>query len=85
MVRTENLWRYTNTIKLSHHHDGAVSDAETAETAATWSTLTSVTDSEWQGWELLLECGCKLQSCFGDTEWDVQMILSDEVANWCKI
>jgi hypothetical protein len=78
MVRTDNLWRYTRTIELQH-------DCSEKNPGDSWSTLVKVTDSEAQGWDLHLECGCKLQSCFGETEWEVQMILSDEVANWPKI
>lgn len=78
MVRTDELWRYTGTVKLSHYHSGD----DYSEEPARWETLTAVTPSEAQGYDLYLEDGCKLQSCFGETENEVQVIWHEDVLNW---
>jgi hypothetical protein len=76
MVRTDQMWRYTGTVKLGHHHDGDV------DGPLTWETLTAVKPSEAQGWDFWLECGCKLQSCFDDMDIEVQVIWHEDVLNW---
>jgi hypothetical protein len=78
MVRTDEMWRYTRTVKLSHHHDGDVRGE------LTWETLMKVAESPTQGWEFTLECGCVLQSCFPETTNEVQTIWDDEILNWGK-
>lgn len=78
MVRTDQMWRYARTIKLPHHHDGDI------EGALSYSTLLAVTESKHQGWDFKLECGCKLQSCFGESEWEVEVIWHEDVLNWGK-
>ena len=77
MVRTDQMWRYPRTVKLGHYHG---SD----DNELTWTELKAVRPSEAQGWDFELEDGCTLQSCFDETEIEVQMILSDEVLNWGK-
>ena len=79
MVRTDQMWRYTRTIKLSHYHGDGNYDT------LTWETLMEVAPSPAQGWNFTLECGCTLQSCFDDMEWDVEVIWHDDVLNWGKV
>ena len=74
MVRTDQMWRYPRTVKIGHYHG--------EDEAESFSMLLAVTESPAQGWDFHLECGCKLQSCFGETEIAVEMNLLDEVANW---
>jgi len=77
MVRTDQMWRYTRTVELGHYHD---SD----DTELTWSMLTAVTPSKAQGWDFELEDGCRLQSCFAETEIEVQVLWHEDVLNWGK-
>ncbi len=78
MVRTDQMWRYTGTIKLPHYHgDGNY-------TTLTNETLTEVNPSPVQGWNFTLECGCTLQACFDGMEWDVEVIWHEDVVNWGK-
>lgn len=78
MVRTDQMWRYTRGVEVEHKHSSA--DRE-----STWSMLTAVTDSPDQGWNFHLEDGCKLQSCFGETEVDVKTIWHEDVLSWGKV
>lgn len=74
-VRTDEMWRYTNTVRLGHYHD---SDDE----ELTWTMLTAVAPSKAQGWDFELEDGCRLQSCFGDSLIEVQVDWHEDVLNW---
>ena len=78
MVRTDQMWRYTNTVKLAHYHGDGNFDT------LTWEKLLKVEPSTAQGWDFHLECGCKLQSCFDETEIEVQTIWHEDVLNWGK-
>lgn len=77
MVRTDQMWRYTREVELGHYHDSA--DKE-----LTWTALAAVKPSEAQGWNFDLEDGCRLQSCFDETEIDVRTIWHEDVLNWGK-
>jgi hypothetical protein len=78
MVRTDQMWRYTRCVKLSHYHgDGNYSEL-------TWEDLIAVRPSPAQGWDFELECGCVLQSCFGEMEIEVQVNWHPDVLNWGK-
>jgi hypothetical protein len=78
MVRTDQMWRYTRTVMIAHYHgDG---NYETL----TWEPVIMVEPSPIQGWNFTLECGCTLQSCFGEMEINVKMIPHPDVAAWGK-
>lgn len=77
MVRTDQMWRYPRTVELGHYHDSDNKEL-------TWTTLTAVTPSKAQGWDFELEDGCKLQSCFAETEIEVRTIWHEDVLNWGK-
>ena len=76
MVRTDQMWRYVREVKLGHYHQD--------DKVLTWSKLVKVERSKAQGWDFTLECGCRLQSCFDETEIEVQVIWHDDVVNWGK-
>jgi hypothetical protein len=71
------MWRYAREVMIEHwggegteHH--------------TWETVTAVTPSAHQGWDFHLADGCKLQSCFPDTEIEVRMMPNPIVDEWGK-
>jgi len=76
MVRTDQMWRYPRTVKLMHYHSVGGDEI--------WETLVAVTPSPAQGWNFELEDGCVLQSCFDETEIEVQTIWHEDVLNWGK-
>jgi hypothetical protein len=68
-IPTDQLWRYLNEVEVAHCHDSVVvHDA--------WGKLLWVSESPAQGWDVWLGCDreCKLQSCFGESAYDVRMI-----------
>ena len=65
MVRTDEMWRYPRTIEVKHCHE--IEDEQ-------WAVLSKVENSKVQGWDIYLSDGCKLQSCFAETEYEVRMI-----------
>jgi len=74
-VRTDKMWLYTRTVEVQHSHD--ILDEQ-------WAVLVDVTPSGCQGWDIHLSDGCKLQSCFDETEYTVRMLPNPEVDNWGK-
>lgn len=68
-IPTDQLWRYLNEVEVAHNHD-SYADADA------WGVLLWVSESETQGWDLWLGCDreCKLQSCFGESTYEVRMV-----------
>lgn len=68
-IPTDQLWRYLGVIEVAHNHD-SLGDPDA------WGKLEWTSESPHQGWDIWLGCDrrCKLQSCFGDTEYAVRMI-----------
>ena len=74
-VRTDEMWRYTRTIEVQHSHE--ILDEQ-------WSVLVAVRPSKYQGWEIELADGCKLQCTVGEIEYTVRMLPNPEIDNWGK-
>jgi hypothetical protein len=79
MVRTDQMRYYARTVMVEHW--GSKSPA--CERGV-WDVVVEVKESSVQGWDFHLACGCKLQSCFAETDIETREVWHPEVAEWGK-
>ena len=68
-IPTDQLWLYLNGVEIAHCHE-SMGDIDA------WGKLLWISESSAQGWDVWLGCNreCKLQSCFGETTYEVRMV-----------